>query len=68
MSSESDPTAATKTTCSKLGALCCNPFCSTVGKCSNYYILDCNCIAIYRQNVIIITKRVTIFLIYVALL
>ena len=33
-----------------------NPKCSNVAKCSNYYILPCNCIDIYRQNVVIYYK------------
>ena len=35
---------------------CRNPKCSNVAKCSNYYILPCNCIDIYRQNVVIYYK------------
>ena len=35
---------------------CRNPKCSNVAKCSNYYILPCNCIDIYWQNVVMYYK------------
>ena len=37
-------------------SLCRNQKCSNVAKCSNYYILPCTCIGIYRQNVVIYYK------------
>ena len=40
----------------------------TLQKCSNYYILPCNCIDIYRQNVVIYYKTGYYFLTSVALM
>ena len=48
--------------------LCRNPKCSNVAKCSNYYILPCTCIGIYRQNVVIYYKTGYHFLTSVALM
>ena len=48
--------------------LCRNPKCSNAAECSNYYILPCNCIDIYRQNVVIYYKTGYHFLISVALM
>ena len=47
---------------------CRNPKCSNVAKCSNYYILPCNCIDIYRQNVVICYKSGYHFFASVALM
>ena len=48
--------------------ICRNPKCSNVAKCSNYYILPCNYIDIYRQNVVIYYKTGYHFLTSVALM
>ena len=47
---------------------CRNPECSNVAKCSNYYILPCNCIDIYRQNVVIYYKTGYHFFTFVVLM